>query len=306
VTPPLFFGTFPSRLRLDIDHYNLYLYSYIKPVKDLTVTVGASGDFYKADDKHVDEQDLDENQFNPKFGIAWHPFDGTAVRGAVFRTFKRTLITDQTLEPTQVAGFNQFFDDINATDAWVYGAGVDQKLSQNIYAGAEFSKRDLEVPYFSGFGPTLELKEADWDEYLGRAYLYWTPHKWLALKAEYGYEKFWFADEANLGAKKVETHSVPLGVNFFHPSGLFAGLQGTYYYQEGNFERFATATFESADDKFWLVDAAIGYRFPKRYGFLTVGVTNLFDKEFEYFEVDLKNSRIKPDRQVFCRVTFAF
>jgi len=38
---------------------------------------------------------------------------------------------------------------------------------------------------------------------------------------------------------------------------------------------------------------------------LSVGVTNLFDKEFKYFEVDFKNSRIKPDRQVFCRITFA-
>jgi len=54
------------------------------------------------------------------------------------------------------------------------------------------------------------------------------------------------------------------------------------------------------------VDAALGYRFPNRYGFLTVGVTNLFDREFEYFEVDVKNSRIQPDRQIFSRVTFAF
>ena len=53
----------------------------------------------------------DTNQFNPKFGIIWNPFPGTTVRAAAFRVLKRTLITDQTLEPTQVAGFNQFFDD---------------------------------------------------------------------------------------------------------------------------------------------------------------------------------------------------
>ena len=305
--PPLFYGTFTSRSRLDISHYNLYFYSYIKALENLTLTLGASGDFYNSDYKDdIDEEDLVENQFNPKFGITWTPFDGTTVRGAVFRTFKRTLITDQTLEPTQVAGFNQFFADIDATDAWVYGAAVDQKFSQNIYAGAEFSSRDLEVPYYSASGATPVLREADWKETLGRAYFNWTPHKWLAFRAEYEYEKFKYTDEVNLGARKVETHSFPLGANFFHPSGLFAGLQTTYYYQKGNFERFSTATFESAHDTFWLVDAALGYRFPNRYGFLTVGVTNLFDREFEYFQVDVKSSRIQPDRQIFSRVTFAF
>ena len=129
----------------------------------------------------------------------------------------------------------------NASEAWVYGAAVDQKFSQKIYAGAEFFIRDLKVPYYSPVQHPRQ--EANWNEYLGRAYLYWTPHKWLAFRAEYGYEKFKYADEVNLGAREVKTHSVPLGVNFFHPSGLFAGLQATYYYQSGVFERFATTSF---------------------------------------------------------------
>ena len=85
------------------------------------------------------------NQFNPKFGLVWNPFPSTTVRAAVFRVLKRTLITDQTLEPTQVAGFNQFFDDINATKSWRYGVAIDQKFSLNVYGGVEFSKRDLTV-----------------------------------------------------------------------------------------------------------------------------------------------------------------
>ena len=127
-------------------------------------------------------------------------------------------------------------------------------LSKHIRGSGVFQQRPQGALLFR-FRRTLELKEADWNEYLGRAYLYWTPHKWLAFRAEYGYEKFKYADQVNLGAKEVETHSVPLGVNFFHPSGLFARLQTTYYYQSGVFERFATGTFESAQDTFWLVDA---------------------------------------------------
>jgi hypothetical protein len=306
--PPIDLITFESKLDQDTDHYNIYLYSNIKPVEKLMLTVGASGDFYDADDKD-DMLDLDRSKFNPKFGIAWYPFDGTTVRGAAFKTFKRTLITDQTLEPTQVAGFNQFFDDGDATEAWVYGIGVDQKLFQNTYAGAEFIYRDLSVPVFTGSGTPgqLAVKDVDWDEYLGRAYLYYTPHEWLALRAEYGYEKFEHTDRFNPGAKEVKTHSVPLGVNFFHPSGIFAGLEATYYYQDGDFIKFETGTFENADNTFWLVDAAIGYRLPKRYGLITAGVTNLFDNDdFNYWEVDPNNSRIQPDRQAFIKVTLAF
>ena len=49
---------------------------------------------------------------------------------------------------TQVAGFNQFYDDYEATDTWVYGVALDQKFPKDVYFGAEFSYRDLDVPFF--------------------------------------------------------------------------------------------------------------------------------------------------------------
>jgi outer membrane receptor protein involved in Fe transport len=118
ISPPnLLFPPAPGEVDFEIDHYNVYLYSYINLPLDATLTAGASGDFFDANDKTVGNQDIDEDEFNPKFGITWNPFASTTLRGAAFRTFKRTLVTDQTLEPTQVAGFNQFFDEGNATKA---------------------------------------------------------------------------------------------------------------------------------------------------------------------------------------------
>ncbi len=81
------------------------------------------------------------------------------------------------------------------------------------------------------------LREADWEEYLGRAYLYWTPHEWLALKAEYLYEDFEREEKLPDGIKDLRTHRVPLGINFFHPSGLSVGVTATYYDQKGTIER---------------------------------------------------------------------
>jgi len=302
--PPTFIFSFSDKLEYEIDHYNLYAYTHISPFENLTFTVGASGDFYDEEEKEYGEGEIDEDQFNPKFGVSWNPIPSTTIRGAVFRTFKRTLVTDQTLEPTQVAGFNQFFDDYEATDAWVYGVALDQKFSKDVYFGAEFSYRDMDVPFLD---LDIKLKEASWEEYLGRAYLYWAPHKWLALKAEYLYEDFERAEKFPDGIKDLETHRVPLGINFFHPSGLSAGLTATYYDQEGTIERdvIAFGFFEDGDNQFWLVDAAISYRFPKRYGFVALGVTNLFDEDFDYFEVDRNNLRIQQDRQIFFRLTLA-
>ncbi len=148
---------------------------------------------------------------------------------------------------------------------------------------------------------------ANWEEKLFRAYLFWTPHEWLALSAEYLYEDLERDEDYNLNVKTVETNYVPLGINFFHPSGLSATLKGTYIDQDGSFNRLDAplGITENGQDDFWLFDAAIRYRFPKRYGFFTVGVSNLTDKDFEHFDTDRDNPRIQPDRFFFVRVTLA-
>jgi outer membrane receptor protein involved in Fe transport len=83
-------------------------------------------------------------------------------------------------------------------------------------------------------------------------------------------------------------------------------LKGTYIDQQGSFDRqMAIGTFERGKDNFWLFDAAISYRLPKRYGFITVGATNLFDKEFQYLDTDIDNPRIQPERFFFVRLTLS-
>ena len=297
---PIPIPTPPENSDIDIKHTNLYLYSYINFWGNVTFTIGASGDFFDGGVSDVEDQD----QFNPKFGVIWNPVPNTTLRGAIFRTLTRTLVDAQTVEPTQVAGFNQFFDEIRSTDAWRYGGAVDQKFSESLYAGAEFAKRDLEVPFPVG-DVTFPNQRLDWEEYLVRAYFFWTPHKWLSLSAEYLYEKFDYDRESNLGAEEVKTHSFPLGFNFFHPSGVGASLKATYYDQEGDFRNVNTGEFFSGEDHFWVIDAAINYRLPKRYGFITIGATNLFDEEFKYYDTDVNNPRIQPERYFFVRATVA-
>ena len=64
--------------------------------------------------------------------------------------------------------------------------------------------------------------------------------------------------------------------------------------------------FRSGNDQFWVIDAAISYRLPKRHGFITVGANNLFDESFKYYDTDIVNPTIQPDRMIFGKVTLAF
>jgi tetratricopeptide (TPR) repeat protein len=297
---PLFI-LMPTKTNISLHHMNGYAYSYINAIKNLTITLGYSFDLLDGDSGFIPRGN--KSQYNPKVGITWNPFSDTTLRAAAFRVLKRTLITDQTLEPTQVAGFNQFFDDINVTEAWRYGVAIDQKFTSSIFGGAEFSKRDLTIPIISTNGTI----ERDGDEQLARTYVFWTPHPWLALRAEYMFERF--RNDAPINPPKLDTQRVPLGIHFFHPSGLGASLTATYYNQDGKFRRLATNIEQSGKDSFWTVDAAINYRLPQRYGFITIGAANLLDKKFNYFATDRGsinlNPRVIPDRVFFGRVTLA-
>lgn len=302
--PPMDFLNFSDTADLDAEHTNVYLYSYIDILKDITFTLGASGDFFTTDSTASQSRD----RFNPKFGIIWEPIPGTTLRAAAFRAFKRTLLTNQTLEPTQVAGFNQFFDDLESTESWRYGVAVDQKFSETIFAELELSRRDLNVPipFTDPFTGATEVRREDWDEYLARTFLFWTPHEWLALSLAYQYERFKRTPDFGFGLEEAETHRVPLGLRFFHPLGLSFALETTYFHQDGQFQRRGGSCCQSGESDFWVVDAAISYRLPKRYGFFTVGATNLFDREFEFQETDFNNPTLQPDRVFFARLTLAF
>ena len=298
--PPLDFLNSTTSTGTDLNHTNAHAYSYLNPLKKVTLTLGVSGDFIDGESPDV----AGINQINPKFGITWEPVAGTTLRAAAFRSLKRTLIANQTLEPTQVAGFNQFFDDINGTKAWRYGAAIDQKFTNALFGGAEISRRDLQVPVFNIVDETISIARVEWQENLARAYLFWTPRSWLALRGEYQFEHT-SRDEVDPLVKKMDTHRVPLGFSVFLPSGWSAAATATYHNQDGVFQRLTTGELVPAHDNFWLVDAGISYRLPKRYGFITVGASNLFDEEFNFFETDFNNPRIHSGRMVFGRVTLA-
>jgi outer membrane receptor protein involved in Fe transport len=293
-------------LDLDTTHNNAYLYSHFYSPWRVTWTLGVSYDDYKQKNA-----ELEVDKFNPKFGIQWDVTERIRMRAAYVEAVKRALVLDQTIEPTQVAGFNQLYDDPNGTEMERYGLGLDTVLSANLYGGVEVSRRDLVVPgILSGESVRLDRRED-----LYRAYLYWAPSRSWAFSLEADFERFkrsasdpsvvFGGDPSN-----VDTLSAAFFLRYFHPKGLFASLGGTFVHQELDLSPSSDLTKNS--DEFFVLDASIGYRLPRRWGLISLEGRNLLDEEFFFQDLDTQTAtgnvspRFIPDRTFLLRATFAF
>ena len=255
---------------------------------------------------------LEVDKVSPKLGVQWSVTDRILLRGAYFHTVKPLLANNRTLEPTQVAGFNQLFDDPNATKMRRYGVGLDWTLTDSLFVGAEATWRNLDAPFIDTDAGRAGF--VNQNEQTHRAYAYWTPIPEIALSAELVYDRFKsersvFTDE-DFYPEDLETISVPLGIRYFHPTGLFAGFSATYVDQ--SVERVPGNELElsDGDDNFVVLDASVGYRFPNRLGIASLEFNNLLDNGFEYQDDSFREfddapsiGPYIPDRQILARIT---
>jgi tetratricopeptide (TPR) repeat protein len=296
-------GTDSTTGDFETRHGNVYAYPQLHLPWNVHLTLGASVDNLSSSLK-------DTTQFNPKLGVIWNPFPDTTFRAAVFRTLEKPVFSGRSIEPTQVSGFNQLFDDAGlGADSWRYGVAWDQRLPHAVYVGLEASRRDTTIPFetFDLATETAGKAEADWREYLVRAYAYWAVTNQIALSAQYLYERLERIPEFSGLAQVVEsdTHRVPLSIAFFHPWGFQARVTGTYVNQSGRFGD-AFSGVNSGSDQFWVLDASIGYRLPKRFGLITLEGRNLLDQSFRYNDHDFGNPSFYPERLILLRLTLAF
>jgi len=185
----------------------------------------------------------------------------------------------------------------------------DQRLPRSAYVGLELTRRDSTVPFdtFDVNTGVAGKAKVDWREYLVRAYGYWAVTKEIALALEYLYERL-ERDPQNSGIARVvesDTHRVPLSLAYFHPSGFQARLIGTYVNQSGQFGD-AFSGVKPGSDQFFVLDASIGYRLPKRFGLITLEGRNLTDQHFHYNDHDIGNPTFYPERLILLRLTLAF
>jgi tetratricopeptide (TPR) repeat protein len=285
---------------LPTEHAHAYAYS-ILPGAGAIWTLGVSLDRFE----HAGYED---RSVNPKLGVQWAFTPAWQLRAAALRTIKPALADSRTLEPTQLAGFNQLFDDPDGAASQRYALGLDGSAGRNLKAGAEFSYRLLDEPVFDparGYWIT-EAREEQWH----RLYLDWTPTARLALHGELAYDltrsDAGVATAAGL-PETVETWSLPVALNYFDPSGFFAGVAATWLDQS------VRRAQSAGDDRFVVVDATLGYRLPGRRGVLSLAVKNLFDTGFSYQDDSYREfgdaasiGPYFPQRMITARLTLNF
>ncbi|MEJ2423504.1 MAG: FecR domain-containing protein [Candidatus Thiodiazotropha sp.] len=281
----------------DYKYSSIYAYGYLSPIPNLALTLGAS---YSRDEvsrittnfSGIRDNGNDENQLNPKLGLVWDITDRTSVRAALYR--ERPLITTlATLEPTQIAGFNQIYDDFQETlvnDARRAGLGVDTAASDSVALGISTLFSDLRGLRY-GEVPSENI-EIELDRQLLNAYLYYTINEDWLLNLEYELDRFKSNDDSGLGQKlvKLKTHKLPVTLRHYFYNAFSASVTSTYYTQKGTYRGDI-----EAKDNFWLVDANITYDLPKRLGKLSIGAKNLFDKDFNFEDIQ-HNTWFNPDQ----------
>ncbi|MEK7323415.1 MAG: TonB-dependent receptor, partial [Pseudomonadota bacterium] len=286
------------------------------PLAQLHLTLGLSYD--KVTNDLFDQATAlatseDEAQFNPKFGLLWTPTQQTTVRVAAFRTLRRLTHANQTIEPTQIAGFNQFFDDFIGTKAKRYGIGLDHQFSASQFAGIEFSRRDSDKQVIDpGLGTTTQVAN---NEALHRAYFYQilNPRWNVAIEYFYGHASRDFSEGVadSTDPVKLTTHYLPLSLNYHQPRGFFSKTALNLVSQR---VAFATEQ-ELARNKatFTTMDITLGYRLPSRKTILSITAQNIFDNQFNFHDTSLSTetptpllARFRPERSVFATVAFWF
>jgi outer membrane receptor protein involved in Fe transport len=259
------------------------------------------------------------DRLSPKLGLVWSPLTGTTVRAAAFSAVKRPFIGSQTIEPTQVAGFNQFFTgfdrfygDIDGTVSKRACLAIDQKFSSTMFAGAEITARKMDVP-----SVVLE-QDFTWREKTARLYWYkaYRPIDstsvlagWqVAISVDYEYERI-ERPQVLTGAEgilKLTTERLPLALKLFNANGLTLGASTAYVRQRGDFSVDVGFPEFSKRDSAWVTDIYLDYRLPQRLGVVSIGAKNVFDKEINLVDTDPAFPLVPSRRLVYARARLLF
>ena len=298
---------------------NLYVYGQWRPAGPaFSIHFGLAEENFRQDNSFF-SNNIERHEISPKLGLVWSPHPGTTLRAAAFSSVRRPFIASQTIEPTQVAGFNQFFTgfeafygDIDGTISRSAGVALDQAFSKSAFAGIETTYRELRVPSI------VLVSDFTWRETTARAYLY----KIFGANSDSSIVSSWHA-AASLecayehitrpqvltgaeGIMELNTIKIPISVRFLAPQWPSLRLATTYVRQTGLFsvdEGFPTF---STKDQAWITDLSIDYHLLRRQGAFSVGVKNLFDSKINLVESDPLNRQIVLGRFFFAKAQLAF
>jgi tetratricopeptide (TPR) repeat protein len=229
-------------------------------------------------------EDTTTSGFTPGLGLHWRLTDKLSARAALSRTITRPTTVDQTLFPTQIAGFNQQYDEFEGTTADLLGLNVQYQLLPNLTLGVLGQRRWLS----DEFSRTIEDEDEGINWFIRNEtedhveiYANTTIGERLALTGGLAvdrYQQKW--QEATNIPVRLTTLSVPFDIRYFAPSGLYTALRAEYLSQRQELS-FNTNQLTGTDSDV-LLDAEVGYRFGSGRGVVFLRGDNLLDRDLGY------------------------
>jgi len=275
---------------------SVYLYSNFNLFHSLDITLGIASESWNT-------VNFDISNTSPKIGLHYKINPNFGVRLSHFEALRRSFIDDATLEPTQISGFTQLYDDDIGTISTTSAIAFELTNSTKYSIGFEYIYRELDVPSVISSVPTiLPMSENTADIYMNYVF---TDSFFVNTKIER--QKIYRGSFAgNDTYENLLTYSLPVSFNYIFNPSIKTFLTARYIAQEGDFIDANFFTTSYGKDQFWTFDFGLNYIFPKRMGSLYLGVKNIFNEEFMYEEIDRKNPNIAPERTSFINLNLYF
>jgi tetratricopeptide (TPR) repeat protein len=276
----------------------------VGPTLELVARMG----YAEIDNREKEEGSSDRTDtetLTPGIGAIWQPLDGLRLRVAAGRTVKRPFVANQTLQPTQLAGFNELFDDLDGTRADWLGLAAEVRASETVRLGAEVTLRRLSrnISFIDSAGESSRKHTNERDD-RALAYVYWTPTDRIAASLELIAEDYSARARDEPRVLGVRTLSAPLRLLYTFPAGWFATAQAAAVVQDVDLPGANAGQKTDLDSHGVLIDLAAGYRFPKRYGILALEIANLLDEHLSFQDESFRTSRGEVDARFIPSRTF--
>jgi outer membrane receptor protein involved in Fe transport len=302
-------------LEADSVRISPYLYEYCQVAEPLLLIGGLSYDYQSLPRNTrfapLNREHQIQHRLSPKAGLVWTPTSRATLRGAYSDSLGGfNLEQDVRLEPTQLAGFPQVYR--NLVPPSLVGAvsgdrlqtgnvSLEYRIASGTYLAATAQllhstlddhvggfQRDL----FTSQGPALQFhRKLSFQERSLDFSVHQLLGDWFSLGARYRLSEARLTQtypdvDPSLGTTSVTyqglLHTVKLEALAQHPSGLFAGLQAVWWSQT-----LSKDLSGLPGDRFWQENLLLGYRFPRRYAEITLGILNLGDANYRLHPINL-------------------
>lgn len=287
-----------SETASDGDEKILYLYYYNKVRDKLNVTLGLG----------FSQQDNEQGKprlWQPKFGLVWKPSEIVTVRAAYFKSLNRFLVADQSIEPTQIAGFNQSYDNSSGTEFDRIGVALDlnpnRDTSFSVEATHENNAFVIEDIVDGRTETNVKLSAS------------WSMTDNLVLGADVIAERYnnrQLPPDSFSDITQLETIKAPVKMRYFFNHSVY--LNVTTLFLRQSLERATNFSLPSGNTDTILLDVGFGLSYANGRGSLSFAVSNVTNTPFRYQDDRFRNAQVDqpteltPERQFTLKTSYRF